>query len=267
MIDPRTRLVLLLCAGILAISLEGAAALGLFTLLCALPLLFVGLDRWWLGRGLVAVVTIVWSTTLSQALFYAEQPRVSLGHLGPLHVWREGVTYGLAQSLRFVGLTLAGIALAVSTAPDHLHQALRRLRVPFGIALMASAALRFLPQLTTELATVRRARAMRGRPAWRRGPWARLLLEIGLLRPVVARSWRRAHNLAESLDARGFDPLAPRTERRPLRLGALDRLTLAAALTVTGAVVGGRLLYVLYTTESWFHPALRPLYGFTRAWL
>lgn len=265
--DPRARLALLLCVGVLAISLDSAVALSVFAGTCAIPLLFLGLDRKWLWRGLVAVATIVWSTTLSQALFYAEQPRVSLVHLGPVHLWREGVFHGLAQSLRFIGLTLAGIALAVSTPPDRLHQALRRLRVPFGIALMASAALRFLPQLTRELATVRRARAMRGRPAWKRNPWAWMVLEIGLLRPVVARSWRRAHNLAESLDARGFDPLAARTERRPLRLRAVDYLAMSAGVTLTAGVAAGRLVYVLYTTETWYHPAMRPVVGFVRAWL
>ena len=265
--DPRARLALLFAAGALAITLERPLALGGFALGCALPLLFVGLDRRWLVRGVVAVLTIVWSTSLSQALFYAEQPRVPLLQIGPLTLWREGLRYGLAQSLRFVGLSLAGIAVAVSTPPDRLHAALRALRVPFGLALMAATALRFLPEITRELRTVRRARAARGRPVWRRGPLDWLRLELALLRPVVARAWRRAHNLAESLDARGFDPTAPRTERRPLRLRPRDWAALTGAALLCGPAGAGRLLYLLYTSETWYHPALRPLYGFVRAWL
>lgn len=265
--DPRTRLALLFAAGVLAVTLERPLALGGLTLACSLPLLFVGLDRKWLGRGLLAVLAIVWSTSLSQALFYAEQPRVPLLQAGPLTLWREGLRYGLAQSLRFVALSLGGLAVAVSTPPDRLHAALRAMRVPFGLALMASTALRFLPELTRELRTVRRARAARGRPVWKRGPLAWLRLELSLLRPVVARSWRRAHNLAESLDARGFDPLAPRTERRPLRMGGVDWAALFGALALTLPALAGRLLYLLYTSETWYHPALRPVYGFVRAWL
>ncbi|RME24825.1 MAG: hypothetical protein D6798_10315, partial [Deltaproteobacteria bacterium] len=124
MLDPRTRLGLLLCAGLLAISLESPTALGVFALACASPLLAMRVPRRWWGRGLLTVLALVWSTVLSQGLFYAEQPRVSLGHLGPLHLYREGVTWGLTQSLRFVGLSLAGIAVAVSTPPDRLHAAL-----------------------------------------------------------------------------------------------------------------------------------------------
>lgn len=267
MIDPRTRLALLCAAGVLAITLEQPGALGGLALVCCLPLVLLRPSWIWIRRGLVAVLAVVWSTTLSQGLFYAEQPRVSLGHLGPLHLYREGLAYGLAQSLRFVALSIGGICLAVSTPPDRLYAALLALRVPFGLALMASTALRFLPELGRELLTVRRARAHRGRPAWRRAPWRWLALEVSLLRPVVARAWRRAQNLAESLDARGFDPVAPRAVRRPLRMGALDHGLLALSLLVCLAAVACRILFLLYTSETWYHPSLRPLLAFTREWL
>lgn len=267
MIDPRTRLALVLCAGLLAISLEQPGALGLFAVACASPLLLLRLSTTWWRRGAIAVATIVWSTVLSQGIFYAQQPRVPLLVLGPLVIWREGVWWGLAQSLRFVGLSLAGIALAASTPADRLHAALLALRVPFGLSLMATTALRFLPEIARELLVVRHARAARGRPVWQRSPWAWLALEVSLLRPVVARAWRRAHSLAESLDARGFDPLSPRAVRRPLRLGRLDLVVLVTALTLTLAVTGPRLLYLLYTSDTLYLPVLRPLYGFVRAWL
>ena len=239
----------------------------LFALLCAVPLLWVRPDRTWLRRGALAILAIVWSTVLSQGLFYADQPRVSLGHIGPLHLYREGVTYGLAQSMRFVGLSLGGIALAVSTPPDRLFAALVRLRVPFGLALMAATALRFLPAVGQEALIVRQARAARGRPTWRRSPIAWLALEVSLLRPIVARSWRRAQNLAESLDARGFDPLAGRTLRRPLRMRAADWTLLLAAAGVSLSILTARILYALYTAEAVYFPGLRPLYGFVRTWL
>lgn len=266
-LDPRTQLGLLSAAGLLAISLERPEALGVFALACVLPLAWMRVGWAWWRRGAVAVLAIVWSTVLSQGLFYAEQPRVSLGHIGPLHLYREGVTYGLAQSMRFVGLSLAGIAVTVSTPPDRMFAALSQLRVPFGLALMAATALRFLPALAEEALTVRRARAARGRPAWRRGPLAWLRLEVSLLRPVVARSWRRAQNLAESLDTRGFDPVSPRQPRRPLVMRPRDWGVLATAAVVSLSVVASRLLYVLYTAETLYVPALRPLYGFVRSFL
>lgn len=264
--DPRVRLALLACVGVLAICLERPMSLGLLTLLSAAPLLALPPGRAWWGRGVLAALTIVWGTTLSQGLFYGDQPRVALATLGPLTLWREGVLYGLAQSLRFLSLTLAGAALALSTPPDRLLAALLRLRVPFGLALMASAALRFTPELARELVVVRRARAWRGRAAWRRAPWTWLALELSLLRPVVARCWRRAMNLAESLDARGFDPLAPRAVRRPLRMGPGDWLALGLALLLTGTLATMRGFYALYTADLLYVPALRWLYALVRGW-
>lgn len=266
-LDPRTRLGLLTAAGLLAVSLERPESLVLFAVLCGLPMLWLRVSLVWWRRGALAVAAIIWSTVLSQGLFYAEQPRISMGHIGPLHLYREGVVYGLAQSMRFVGLALAGLAVTASTPPDRMFAALARLRVPFGLALMAATALRFLPALGLEALTIRQARAARGRPVWQRTPLAWLALEISLLRPMVARAWRRAQNLAESLDTRGFDPLSPHAPRQPLVLRHRDRAVLVTAAAVSALVCGSRLLYVLYTAETLYLPSLRPLYGFVRLWL
>ena len=265
--DPRTRIALLGCVGVLAVTLDHASALGLLAVLAALPLVALRLDAVWWRRGAVAVATIVWSTVLSQGLFYAQEPRVALVSLGPLTLWEEGVRWGLVQSLRFVAVSLAGIGLAVSTPPDRLFAALLRLRVPFGLAFLAVTALRFVPEITREWLTVRQARARRGRPAWKRSPWAWLTLEVRLLRPVVARTLRRARALAESMDARGFDPHASRSVRKPLRLRPWELPLLAGAGLITVALLGLRIGYLLYTTDVLYVPAWRPLYGLVRTWL
>ena len=265
--DPRTRIALILCVGVAAISLENPASLAALCGLCVLPLVALRVGWTWWRRGGLLVAAIVWSTVLSQGLFYAEQPRVPLVSLGPLVLWKEGVIWGLAQSLRFVAVALAGIALAVSTPPDRLFAAMLRLRVPFGLALMASTAIRLLPRIGSEILTVRKARAARGRPVWRRSPWAWLVLEVSLMRPVVARSWRRAQVLAEALDSRGFDPVAPRAVRRPLVFGVWDVVLMATGCVVALGLAGSRLAYLLYTSETLYIQALRPLYGFVRAWL
>ena len=62
-------------------------------------------------RTQAAVAGIVWGTTLSQGLFYGDEPRVALVQLGPVAIWREGVQWGLVQSLRLVAVTLAGLAV------------------------------------------------------------------------------------------------------------------------------------------------------------
>jgi len=267
MIDPRSRILFVLIVSVLAIVFEQVHSLALLSALCVIPLLMAPIGWTWRQRALVGIVAVVWATTLSQALFYAEAPRTIAFRVGPLIIWNEGIEHGLIQSLRLVSVTAAGLALAATTPLDRLLAALIRLRVPFQLAFLAVMSLRFLPEVGREVLTVRRARARRGRPAWRRSPAAWLKLEISLLRPIVARAVRRARSVAESLDIRGFDSESPRAVHRPLFFRKGEPVVLGVALLATCMLLAGRLLYVAYLNELAYFPALRPLYGFIRQWL
>lgn len=263
-LDPRTRLMLVGLVGVLAVGLEAPRSLAALMLVCAGVFLRFGPSRRTVLGAFGMLAAIVWSTVLSQGMFYGDEPRVALVTLGPLTLWREGVAHGLAQSLRFGAMTLAGFALAASTPPERLFAGLRALHVPFGLSFLVVTALRFVPDVAGEWAAVRRARARRGRPAWKRAPWAWLALETSLLTPVLARTLRRARALAESLDSRGFDASAPRAVRRPLRLRAMDVAVLCVATVVSFSVAAARVLFVLYTSDTWYHPGLREFYALAR---
>lgn len=265
--DPRTRLALLAAVGVLAVCLDRPGSLGALCVASAVPLCFVGVQRAWLLRGGLALAAVVWGTVLSQAIFYSDLPRLPLLRLGPITLWQEGVFWGLVQSLRFVATLLAGVAVAVSTPPDRLHAALVRLRVPFALAFLAATALRAVPETARAMVEVRQARARRGRPAWRRSPWAWVQLEVSMMRPTVAEALRRARALAETLDSRGFDSEAPRGVRRPLAFRPWERGLLVGLGAAVSAVVSLRLLFILYASELLYVPELRALYGFVRAWL
>ncbi|MSQ03064.1 MAG: ATP-binding cassette domain-containing protein [Myxococcales bacterium] len=266
-LDPRVRLALVALVGVLAVALDNARPLALLLATVAIVFVAFGPGRRTILAALGALVALTWSTVLAQGMFYAEHPRVAWVSLGPLTLYREGVQHGLVQSLRFSAMTLAGFALAASTPPERLFSALRALRVSFGLSFLVVTALRLVPDVAAEWMAVRDARARRGRPAWRRPPWAWVRLEASLLAPLLARTLRRARALAESLDARGFDPAAPRAVRRPLVFSLRDRCVLGGALIVTMAVALPRVLYALYTSDTWYHPALRGLYAGVRGWL
>ena len=161
--------------------------------------------------------------------------------------------------------SLAGMALAVSTSPDRMFVALIALKVPWtGFYGRHSTA--FCSSGGQEVRTVHFARARRGRPAFQRNPLALLRLELMLLQPVTARALRRAQVLAESLDARGFDASAPRSQRHPLQMALWERLTLGFCIPVVGCIVCARILMLLYTSGALYIPELRDLYGFVRDW-
>ena len=266
-INARNKLILLGCVGLLAVTLESPVSLILLVAIVLVPLLWTPMPSSWRRKGALAVVAAIWGTVLSQAIFYADEPRIALLQLGPLAIYKEGIVHGLVQSLRFVAITLAGVSVAVTTPPDRLFSGLTRLRIPYALAFLAVTAVRFVPLVATEWAVVRRARARRGRPVHHRAPWAWMALEIAMLRPVVARSLRRARALAESLETRGFDPSGPRiavatTDEKPLQ-----NAFLVGAVTLTCAAVGLRVVMILYTVDLAYFPQLRPVYGFVRHWL
>jgi energy-coupling factor transporter transmembrane protein EcfT len=127
--------------------------------------------------------------------------------------------------------------------------------------MLGSVALRALPQAAREAADVAAAMAQRGRPVGR-SPLALL----ALLRPVLARALRRARTLGDTLTVRGIDLSAPPMARLgPWRLRDRALVVAAGAGVLAAGVV--RLLTAAYLAEWLDLPALRGLYGFSRAWL
>jgi energy-coupling factor transport system permease protein len=260
-VSARTRILLVLAVGAFATVLEHAPGLAALAALSVGALVRAG--GGWSRVALAGIALAASSTITSQGLFWGGAPRTPLVALGPVVVWQEGVAHGLVQALRFVASGCAGAALALSTPPDRLAGGLAALRVPAGVAFLATTALRFVPLALEEWRTVRAARAARVRsaPGWRLD--RRLRAEAEMLRPVVARAARRSSILATSLVVRGFDParvvLPP--DARPT-LGENVLLGGVAALFL--ALVALRLTYAAWLGGLLTDPALRPLMAFAR---
>jgi energy-coupling factor transporter ATP-binding protein EcfA2/energy-coupling factor transporter transmembrane protein EcfT len=268
--DPRATVGIVFLLGVLVLCLDGAAPLALLAGVGTLAVLVHPRAVGWRLRFCGMVALLAWTTAFSQGLFWNQWPRTPLVVLTRdpmIALYREGLVHGAVQSLRFTAVTAAGVWVALTTSPDRLVTGMLALRIPFGVALMGSTALRFLPMVGAELLAVRGARARRGRPVWKRSPWAWMVLEVSLLRPVVARALRRARTLAESLETRGFHPTAPRAVREPLRMRAGEGVAVAlAGITALSAVIA-RGLYAAYGAELYYAPSLRTLYAFVRAWM
>lgn len=265
-LDPRTRLLALFALGLLSVVLDSERSLSM--LLFAGALAFLRAARGSRARvtALLVVSLAVASTVLTQALFYGGVPRTALLTIGPVSLWQEGVRHGLVQSERLAALGLLGTALAASTPPDRLVLGLVSLGVPGSLAFLSASALRAVPTAAAEWQTARTARARRAGSRLR-APWTWLAQEASLLAPVCARSVRRARTLAETLESRGFHPLSAYTSRRPLAMGAHDRLLLAAIGLLLVACYSVEILFQLYLYGVLYVPSLRPLYAFARIWL
>ena len=206
-VDPRLKLAWLMAISTASVLVDANAALGVLFAAAAVPAVWLKmrLKGWLLLLGLLAITA--WGTMLSQALFFYVDsfaqvdvvPPFNLAgaHFDGLRLTSEGAWEGLRQSLRLLGLTLAGISVAISTSPERLLSALVRNGVPAALSFMAVAALRFLPAMLDEWWTIREAVQMRGyRPCWWSRPLATLRQELVLLVPLLAATLRRATALA-----------------------------------------------------------------------
>jgi energy-coupling factor transport system permease protein len=280
--DPRLKLAWLATASLAAVLVDSGRAL---FLLCATTLLLaLGLSwtrRTWAFVGGM-ILLVAWGTVLSQAMFFAGEPRTPIitlippARLGPiefpgLQLYREGATYGLLQSSRMIAMMLAGLTVCLSTSPERLLGALAWLRLPSALSFMVVAALRFLPTIAHEWATVRGSCRWRGyRPrllGLGRRAWTSWRVEAALLVPVISASLRRADRLATALTARGFDAAQPRTLYPEVRMNWPERLMLLllAAFCVSLSLLKSLLWLAaagIYRSEG-----LDPLYHFTRQWM
>jgi energy-coupling factor transport system permease protein len=157
--------------------------------------------------------------------------------LGPLDITSRGLQAAAAVWLRLLAITLPGIVVLATTDPMDLADALvQRWRLPARFAYGALAALRLLPLLGRDWATIGRARRARGLDAGR-SPVGRTRLFASQTFAVLVAAIRRGVRLATAMEARGFDAGRVRSVARPQPLRPVD-----------WAVMGGTALAVVLAT-------------------
>ncbi|MEN6330777.1 MAG: energy-coupling factor transporter transmembrane component T [Smithella sp.] len=144
----------------------------------------------------------------------------------PVGVTGEGFFRGLFISWQFLCLALSGVILTMTTSPsdlvcglEHLLSPLKRLRIPVqDIAVMVSMALRFVPTFLEEYDRIKTAQTARG-ACVETGRYDRKLKSLAaLLMPLMTSAFRRADDLAEAMEARGY-ARGPRTTLHQLHFG------------------------------------------------
>jgi energy-coupling factor transporter transmembrane protein EcfT len=139
----------------------------------------------------------------------------------------------LLISWQFLTLALSGAILTMTTSPsdlvcglEHLLSPLRHIRIPVqDIAVMVSMALRFVPTLLEEYDRIKTAQMARGAEV-ETGRFDRKMKSLAaLLMPLMVSAFRRADELAEAMEIRGY-ARGPRTTLHQLRFGREETVAL-----------------------------------------
>jgi energy-coupling factor transport system permease protein len=242
-LDPRAKVVAtaLLVFGLFFVdSAAGFLVAGAGTALLVVasrvpPRAFLGLLR--------PVAFIVALTFFFQVFFLREGP--TLFEWGFVEVHQGGLRMGLLLAARLLILVTTAGLLTATTAPvaltdgiEDLLSPLKRLRFPaHEVAMMMTIALRFIPTLGEEAQKISRAQAARGAELTGGGLLARVRALVPLLVPLTVGAFRRADELAEAMESRGYRGGLGRVRYRELRFRARDALALVLTILVVLASV------------------------------
>lgn len=150
--------------------------------------------------------------------------------------------------LRLVLMICITTILTSTTKPLDLTYALEWYLVPLKVikfpthevAMTISIALRFIPTILDETNRIMKAQSSRGADFVHGGLFKRFKSIISLIIPLFISAFERSGQLAEAMEARGYDPRAKRTRFRVLKFHWSDALS----FLLIGAIFGG----VLYLT-------------------
>lgn len=162
-----------------------------------------------------------------------------------LAIYEEGLYTSLKVVLRIITLLLISSLLTLTTKPADINTGMERLAKPLKyigvkvsiLSMMISIALRFIPTLINEAGRILKAQASRG-VDFKEGKFMQKVTQIiSLLVPMFVISYRRAYELADAMEARGYVPDAERTSISLLKYRARDYLTLLFVILLFSAII------------------------------
>lgn len=150
--------------------------------------------------------------------------------------------YIILRLLMMISLTMV---LTTTTKPMELTYGLEWYMTPLKplhfpaheIAMTLSIALRFIPTLLEESEKIMKAQASRGVDYKYGFVTKKLFSVVSLIIPLFISSIERSEELANAMEARGYDPQAKRSRYRQLKFHWNDLISLLIVLAVFGGVL------------------------------
>lgn len=276
-LDARVKIIFVVIICFSAILISAPFTLYIL-LLCILTLhIFAktSLEKW--AVLIFIMLAGIWGSVISQAIFYAQEPRTPLFCIVTanierlyfqegLYLYKEGMIYGSLQAMRSAIMLSAGMLLCWTTDTRDLLKSLMHWRMPYPLAFMTISSLRFLPDIVSETLTVITAQRLRGFSP-RKSLWPKKIVQTfyQILFPVLARTIRRAATLSLSVEARGFG----RTRINKQTMNDLGGQQIFIGIVGIGfaLLVAVKCLYWLQFGGIWYEAKFRSIYDIAKLWL
>lgn len=161
-------------------------------------------------------------------------------------IYYEAIFQSLKIILRLVLMVMITMILTSTTKPLDLTYALEWYLTPLKlikfpaheIAMTISIALRFIPTILDETDRIMKAQSSRGVDFKHGKLSSRFKAIVSLIIPLFISAFQRSEELADAMEARGYDPKAKRTRYHKMHLRLADLF----ALLLCGAVMSGTII-------------------------
>ncbi|MCK9470510.1 MAG: energy-coupling factor transporter transmembrane component T [Bacilli bacterium] len=162
-----------------------------------------------------------------------------------IQIYQQGLETSVVVILRIISLIFLSSILTLTTKPTDLNNGLEKLAKPLKLigvkvsilTMMISIALRFIPTLINEANKILKAQASRG-VDFKEGKFKEKINQIiSLLIPMFVISYKRAYDLADAMEARGYIPEGNRTSLNLLKLKFGDLIAFVLCFGILGLVI------------------------------
>ena len=241
--DPRSKIMIML---LLMIAIFIPAGAWGYVLVAAFIAVCLVLSKLSINYAFRAMKPMIWMMVF---LFVINVFAIRTGYvmvsLGPVNIYSGAVYQTLYIVVRLMMMIVITTVLTATTKPLDLTLGIEKLLHPFEkvglpahiIAMMISIALRFIPTLIEETQRIMNAQASCGVDMENGTFKEKIKAILSLIVPLFVSAFDRADQLANAMEARGYDPNKQRTRYKVLKMTSLDYVGLVMSCVVLGATI------------------------------
>ena len=160
-------------------------------------------------------------------------------------IYSKGIATAIFITVRLIVLILFSTLLTLTTKPTDINNGLAAILSPLEkigikssiLAMMVSLALRYIPTLFNETDKILKAQASRGVDFNEGSLKEKLGQIVSLLIPMFVISFKRADELADAMEARGYVPGEKRVQLVQLKLKGADYIYLFVSILILAGII------------------------------
>ena len=241
--DPRAKILIML---LLMIAIFIPAGFWGYLLIFAFIWIALKLSKLTIGFALRSMKPMLFMMVFLLVInVFAIKTGVPLVQWGWFSIYSDAISQTVYIIVRLMLMVIITTILTATTKPLDLTLGIEKLLKPFEvigvpahiIAMMISIALRCIPTLIEETQRIMNAQASRGVDLENGTLKEKIMAVLALIVPLFVSAFDRADQLANAMEARGYDPQRERTRYKVLQMTGIDYAGLAAAAAVLAGCI------------------------------